>query len=136
VTIVADENDPVLTPQFVQRDARVTQVYETMHRSADFQELRKRYRAFAIPWTVAFLAWYMLYVIMSNWATDFMDTRVVGNINIALVFGLLQFASTFLIAFLYARKAHRDLDPLAGKLEDLYNREVGEGTIQRPGVNS
>ncbi len=27
------------------------QVYEDMHTSADFQELRKKYRAFAIPWT-------------------------------------------------------------------------------------
>ena len=43
---------------------------------------------------------------MSNWATDFMGTKVVGNINVALVFGLLQFVSTFLIAFLYARYAN------------------------------
>jgi uncharacterized membrane protein (DUF485 family) len=136
VTIVADENDPVLTPQFVQRDARVTQVYETMHRSADFQELRKRYRAFAIPWTVAFLAWYMLYVIMSNWATGFMDIHVVGNINVALVFGLLQFLSTFVIAWLYARRANRDFDPLATKLEQQFNDEVGGGFVSRPGVDS
>ena len=32
---------------------------------------------------------------MSNWATGFMSTQVVGNINVALVFGLLQFVTTF-----------------------------------------
>ena len=133
---LADDSSVSSTPLHTQRDARVTAVYYKMHASAEFQELRRRYRSFAIPWTVAFLVWYMLYVIMSNWATDFMNIRVVGNINAALVFGLLQFASTFLIAFLYARKAHRDFDPLATKLEELYNREVGEGNIQRPEINS
>ena len=42
-----------------------------------------------------------------------MDTKLVGNINVALVFGLLQFVTTFLIAWLYARYASRKLDPLA-----------------------
>ena len=32
-----------------------------------------------------------------------MGTKVVGNINVALVFGLLQFVSTFVIAWLYSR---------------------------------
>ena len=49
------------------------------------------------------MAWYLLYVLMSTWAHDFMSTKVVGNINVALVFGLLQFVTTFLIAWLYAR---------------------------------
>ena len=47
---------------------------------------------------------------MSNWATDFMGTKVVGNINVALVFGLLQFVTTFLIAWLYARYSNSQLD--------------------------
>jgi uncharacterized membrane protein (DUF485 family) len=54
-----------------------------------------------------------------------MDTKLVGNINVALVFGLLQFLSTFLIAFLYSKHANRNLDPLARGLEQRYNQEVG-----------
>jgi uncharacterized membrane protein (DUF485 family) len=100
-------------------------VYEHLHASDDFRLLRRRYRAFAIPWTVAFLVWYLLYVVMSNWATDFMNTKVVGNINVALVFGLLQFVSTFGIAWLYARHANKELDPVARRLEQRYNEEVG-----------
>lgn len=95
-------------------------IYQELHDSDEFVELRKRYRAFAIPATVAFLAWYLLYVVMSNWASDFMSTKVVGNINVALVFGLLQFASTFLIAVLYARYMNRKVDPLARDLEKRY----------------
>ncbi|MGH3384181.1 MAG: DUF485 domain-containing protein [Nocardioidaceae bacterium] len=98
-------------------------VYEEIHASADFQELRRKYRGFAIPWTVAFMVWYMLYVVMSNWATGFMNTQVIGHINIALIFGLLQFASTFGIAWLYARHANKELDTTAAKLK----REYDEG---------
>ncbi len=100
-------------------------VYEELHSSEDFMRLRKAYRAFAVPWTIAFLSWYFLYVVMSNWATGFMDTKVVGNINVALVFGLLQFFSTFVIAYLYAKHASRSLDPPARRLEKRYNEEVG-----------
>jgi uncharacterized membrane protein (DUF485 family) len=66
--------------------------------------------------TIAFLAWYALYVVLSAYARDFMATEVVGNINVALVFGLLQFVSTFLIAWWYARYANRRLDPVADRL--------------------
>jgi uncharacterized membrane protein (DUF485 family) len=78
--------------------------------------LRRRFRVFAFPMTVAFLAWYLLYVVLSGWARGFMGTRVLGHINVALVFGLLQFVSTFLIAWLYARRANTKLDALAEKL--------------------
>ncbi|GII83148.1 membrane protein [Sphaerisporangium siamense] len=92
--------------------------FEQLQASADFQELRRRYRTWAFPVTVAFLAWYLLYVVLSGWARGFMGTKVVGDINVALVFGVLQFVSTFLIAWLYARHADRKLDPLADKLRD------------------
>lgn len=91
-------------------------VYQQVQESSDFQELRRRFRNFAFPMTVAFLAWYLLYVIMSGWARDFLGTKLFGHINIALIFGLLQFVSTFVIAWLYARHADRKLDPMAEKL--------------------
>jgi uncharacterized membrane protein (DUF485 family) len=98
--------------------------YEGLHASEDFRTLRRKYRAFVFPWTIAFLAWYLLYVVMSNWATDFMDTKIVGHINVALVFGLLQFVTTFALAIHYSRFANRELDPLARKLEKRYDEEI------------
>ena len=65
--------------------------------------------------TIAFLAWYLLYVLMSAYAHDFMSTKLFGNINVGLVFGLLQFVSTFVITWLYVRHANRKLDPLASE---------------------
>jgi uncharacterized membrane protein (DUF485 family) len=106
-------------------------IYQELHDSEEFAQLRRKYRGFAIPWTVAFLVWYLLYVLMSMWATDFMSTKIVGNVNVALVFGLLQFASTFLIAWLYARHMNRHVDPLASSLEERYGLAVNGGGERR-----
>lgn len=95
--------------------------YTRMEADERFVELRRRFRAFAFPATVAFLAWYLLYVLMSAYARGFMDTKVVGNLNVAFFFGILQFVSTFLIAYLYSKYANRKLDPLADEL----NQELG-----------
>jgi uncharacterized membrane protein (DUF485 family) len=84
--------------------------------SAEFAELRRRFRTFAFPWTVAFLAWYFSYVLLSTYAEGFMSTPVLGHINVGLILGLAQFATTFLLTWLYVRHANRNLDPLASKM--------------------
>lgn len=92
-------------------------LYQELARSEDFQELRRRFRGFVLPTTVAFLGWYLLYVLLSTYAKDFMATSVVGNINMGLVLGLLQFASTFFLAWLYSRRAAAQFDPLAEQIK-------------------
>ncbi|MEU8824008.1 DUF485 domain-containing protein [Streptomyces sp. NPDC048636] len=87
--------------------------YTEVQTSAEFGELRGAHRSFAFPLTVAFISWYLLYVLLSNYAGGFMGTKVVGNINVALVFGLAQFLTTFLIAWWYSRHAAAKLDPRA-----------------------
>jgi uncharacterized membrane protein (DUF485 family) len=103
-------------------------VYDRLAATEEFTRLRSAYRRFAIPATVAFLAWYLLYVVMSNWAGGFMGTKVVGNINVALVFGLLQFATTFAIAYLYSNYSTKHLDPLARHLDEEYIRQTNQTT--------
>jgi uncharacterized membrane protein (DUF485 family) len=87
--------------------------YVTVQQSDEFAELRRRLRGFIFPMTVAFFLWYALYVLLSAYARGFMGLKIVGNINVALVFGLLQFVSTFLIAWFYSRYAAEKLDPTA-----------------------
>ena len=94
-----------------------TESYLEVQRSPEFQRLRKALRSFVFPMTVAFFLWYLLYVVLSAYARDFMDVKVFGNINVALIFGLLQFVTTFLIAWWYARYAGRVLDPQAEELK-------------------
>lgn len=90
--------------------------YLAIQATPEFARLRKTLRGFIFPMTVAFFGWYALYVILSAYARDFMGTKVVGNINVALVFGLLQFVTTFLIAWLYARFADKQFDPQADEI--------------------
>ena len=90
--------------------------YRQAQESPEFTELRRRFRKFAVPMTVAFLAWYLLYVLLSTYAHDFMSTRVFGNINLGLLLGLGQFVTTFLITQLYVRHAGKSTDPIADEM--------------------
>ena len=87
--------------------------YTAVQATPEFQALRKKFRGFVFPMTAFFLAWYFLYVLLSIFASDFMNKALFGKITIGLVFGLLQFVTTFAITFIYARWANRDLDPAA-----------------------
>lgn len=90
--------------------------WDAVQSSAQFQELRRRLRSFVFPVTGLFLAWYLLYVLLASYAAGFMSVKVLGNINIGLVFGLLQIVSTFAITTWYVRWADRRFDPLSAEL--------------------
>jgi len=108
------DNDP--TSNVFAESRHEASVYEDIDQSPEFQELRRRFRTFVFPMTLAFLIWYLLYVICSAWARGFMAHKLAGNINVGFVFGLLQFVSTFGIAWLYARYANNKLDPLSAEI--------------------
>jgi uncharacterized membrane protein (DUF485 family) len=94
------------------------EAYSRAQTSPQFIELRSRYRGFAFPMTAAFLVWYFMFVFAAVFAPEWMATPVYGNINIGIIFGLLQFVSTALITFLYVRHANNRLDPLAAEIRD------------------
>jgi uncharacterized membrane protein (DUF485 family) len=93
-----------------------TERYLEVQSSEEFGLLRRTLRGFVFPMTVAFFLWYALYVLLCAYARGFMATKVFGNVNVALIFGLLQFVSTFLIAWYYARFASTKVDPKADKI--------------------
>ena len=92
--------------------------YRAAQDSPEFADLKKRFRSFAFPMTFAFLAWYLLYVLLSTYAHDFMATRVFGNVNLGLLLGLAQFVTTFVITHLYVSHANRNTDPIADGMRD------------------
>ena len=94
--------------------------------SPEFQALKRKFRGFAFPLTVAFLAWYFLYVILTAFAREWIATPVIGNINIALILGLLQFATTFLIMWLYERHSSHSLDGPSDALRDKVDKELAK----------
>ncbi|MFI2352512.1 DUF485 domain-containing protein [Streptomyces sp. NPDC019443] len=90
--------------------------YADIRGTESFAELRSRFRRFSFSMTGAFLLFYVSYVVLCTYAPHLVATKVVGNVNVALLLGLAQFASTFLIAGLYTRYAKTRLDPIADSL--------------------
>ncbi len=110
--------------------------YRQAQNSPEFAELRRRFRRFAFPMTVAFLAWYLLYVLLSTYAPDFMATRVFGNVNLGILLGLAQFVTTFAITHLYVAHSNKLTDPIADELRERlehHDYRNGSGTSETHG---
>jgi uncharacterized membrane protein (DUF485 family) len=90
--------------------------FESIQRSGEFTVLRSRLRRFVFPMSLLFFAWYMTYVLLAAYAHDFMSLKVFGEVNVAIMLGLLQFVSTIVITGAYIRFANRRLDPQAEKI--------------------
>jgi uncharacterized membrane protein (DUF485 family) len=82
-----------------------------IHRSGEFTELRSGLRRFVFPVSLLFFAWYLGYVVLAAYATGFMSRPVFGSVNVGLLLGISQFASTLLITAWYRRFARRRVDP-------------------------
>ncbi len=94
--------------------------YVDMQQTPDFQDLRKRYRGWVIPVAIAALVWYFIYVALAAYASGFMGQKVLGNINVGLIAGLLQFITTFGITAMYIRFADKTLDPVSSRIRDRF----------------
>lgn len=109
--------------------------FQAVQSTPQFQELRRTHRSFVFPFTVVFLVWYFLYVILAAYFPEFMSIKVLGNINLGILIGLLQFVSTFVITGLYVSFANRRLDPKATAIREelealdpsIANQSLSEG---------
>ena len=111
-----------------ERRSLTPEEYQAAQDSPEFIELKRRFRRFAFPMTVAFFAWYLLYVLLSTYAPDLMATRVFGNVNLGIVLGLLQFVTTFVITHLYVAHANKRTDPIADEMRNrLEHHEYARG---------
>ncbi|MEQ0557458.1 DUF485 domain-containing protein [Amycolatopsis sp. NEAU-NG30] len=96
--------------------ARTGPDYRAIQASPEFTALRRRFRGFVFPMSFAFFAWYMTYVLLAAYAHDFMSRKVIGEVNVGIVLGIGQFASTALVTWLYLRYARRRIDPRVAEL--------------------
>ena len=105
--------------------------YRAAQNSPEFIELKRRFRRFAFPMTVAFFAWYVLYLLLSTYAPDLMATSVFGNVNLGILLGLGQFVTTFVITHVYVAHANKRTDPIADEMRDrleAHEYASGHGT--------
>jgi uncharacterized membrane protein (DUF485 family) len=91
--------------------------FAAIHTSPEFIQLRRRLLRFTVPLSVAFLTWYLTYVILAAYAHDFMSQRVWGNVTVGLLLGLSQFVTTVIIMLWYLSFARRRIDPQVAALK-------------------
>ena len=89
-------------------------------RSPEFRELIKRKRAFVVPATIFFLAWYFGFIILAGYAPDFMGREfLTDGLTVGYVLALSQFLMVWGLGWLYLRKADRVFDPLAQRAAEV-----------------
>ena len=96
--------------------APTAEQFLAVQQSEEFGQLRRNFRGFAIPTTIAFLVWYLVYVLLSTYAEGFMSIHLFGNLTLGILLGFSQFLMTFLITWLYIRHANKNLDPISTKI--------------------
>lgn len=110
-------------------------IYLEVQRSAAFQEVRGRYRRFVVPATAGFFLWYVAYVIAATAAPGMMARPVFGAVNVALLAGLGQFLTTFLLTWAYARHARLRRDRAALDLRwTVFEQERGQERARARGT--
>ncbi|MFD8123929.1 DUF485 domain-containing protein [Streptomyces albidoflavus] len=93
--------------------ASAAEIYREVRAGAAFQEVRRRYRRFVVPACALFLTWYLAYLVAATTAPALMARPVLGPVNVALLAGLGQFASTAVLTWAYVRHARLRRDRLA-----------------------
>jgi uncharacterized membrane protein (DUF485 family) len=92
--------------------------WEAVERWPEFQELVHRRRAFVIPATLFFLAWYMAFILLCGYAPDFMAESVYEGLTVGYTLALTQFVMVLVLGLWYLRRADRVFDPLAEAVVD------------------
>jgi uncharacterized membrane protein (DUF485 family) len=88
--------------------------WQAAERSPEFQELVKARRRFVVPATIFFLAWYFGFVILAGYAEDFMGREfITDGVTVGYALAFSQFVMTWVLVWLYMRKADSSFDPLA-----------------------
>jgi uncharacterized membrane protein (DUF485 family) len=108
--------------------------WEAVERSPEFRELIRRKKAFVIPATAFFMAWYFGFIILCGYAPDFMGREfLTDGLTVGYVLAFTQFLMTWGLAALYLRVADRVFDPLAERARER-TRELaaaGPGRFDR-----
>src|SRR4051812_13726251 len=79
--------------------------WSAIERTAEFRALIQAKRAFVVPATLFFVAYYFALPVLVGYWPDLMSTRVIGHINVAYLFALSQFAMAWALMAAYVRRA-------------------------------
>jgi uncharacterized membrane protein (DUF485 family) len=78
-----------------------------IERTEEFRALVRAKRAFIVPATLFFIAYYFALPALVGYWPDLMSTRVAGRINVAYLFALSEFVMAWALMAAYVRRAQR-----------------------------
>jgi uncharacterized membrane protein (DUF485 family) len=108
-------------------------------RSPEFRELIASKRRFVIPATAFFLAWYLGFIALAGYAPDFMGESIYEGFTVGYALALSQFAMTWVLGWMYVRRADKVFDPLAERaarraIEQVDSRPTRAADTATPGA--
>jgi uncharacterized membrane protein (DUF485 family) len=102
-----------------------TTQWDKIAASQQFKDLMATKKIFIVPAFIFFVVYYFALPVLVGYAPNFMATKVIGNVNIAYLFALSQFAVAWIIAGLYV-KAANDFDRLSKDIIDKSDSQGGK----------
>ena len=81
--------------------------WDRVQATPEFRELIKAKARFIVPACIFFIVYYFALLVSVGYAPHFMETKVIGVVNLAYLFALSQFFMAWIIAALYVRAAAR-----------------------------
>ena len=104
-----------------QKDQEADIDWRAIEESPEFQELVRKRKAFVLPGTIFFLAWYMGFILLTAYAEGFMSERVYEGLTVGYCLALTQFLMVLVLGLMYLRRAENVFDPLAEKAIASYS---------------
>jgi uncharacterized membrane protein (DUF485 family) len=93
--------------------------WERIERSPEFQELVHKRRSFVLPATIFFLVYYMGFILLAGYASDFMSERIYQGLTVGYCLALTQFVMVLALGIMYLKRSDRDYDPLAARVVEM-----------------
>lgn len=87
--------------------AAPTPDWQALAARPDFHALLRAKRRFIVPATLFFLIYYLALPVLVGWFPEAMKRPALGQVNWAYLFAFSQFLMTFMVAWIYMRKARQ-----------------------------
>jgi uncharacterized membrane protein (DUF485 family) len=94
-----------------------------VERTAAFQQLARKRKAFLIPATIFFLVFFFGLPVLAAFTTV-LDGRAVGSLTWAYVYGFAQFVMTWVLMHIYVHQANKWDELVEQALHEAAEEEV------------
>ena len=90
--------------------------WEEVERSPAFRALLAARRRFVVPATIFFLSYYMGFILLCGYASDFMGSSIYEGLTVGYTLALTQFLMVLVLGLMYLKRADEQYDPLADRV--------------------